>query len=93
MTNLNPATWAEKLWNEDWDDGAKPAYDRAAIKILAAYRTALIEACAAAIREKCEACEGTGYANPRDAEAVDECMYCGLPRQAIRALDAPREAK
>ena len=41
------------------------------------------------VREKCEACEGTGYASPQDPDSTDECMYCGVPIQAIRQQVRP----
>src|SRR3990167_1261342 len=62
------------------------------VSVIATALQAQREQLCTVIRERCEACGGTGYGQTRyDKHGAfidgDECMYCGRPIAAIRAAD------
>lgn len=50
-------------------------------------RKKVIQECADAIRDHCEACDGTGHESSDPEASPGECEYCGRPRAALLHVD------
>lgn len=62
---------------------------------LGVVRAAVIEECAAKVRDACPACGGSGYEEyqSRPEDEPRQCQYCGVPMHAIYSITSPAKAE